>query len=412
MRDLWIVLKFEFFEMIKKKGYILSTVFLGLLTFALAVSPMIWNQSTDKPTSEVNQGISIENAGYVLNQIDAKDKEILINLLKIKGSEIYDSVESLTKDLKNEKIQIGFEVESLNKVKTHYFNRGMASEQEPLFLEIVKQIGRSKDYGQLGVDINQINEIEARAVENEVIILGRDSLSNYFITYFMSFAIYMLVILYGSTVATAIAREKDDRTMELLVTSTKPSNLIIGKVFGVGLGTLLQVSFFVVCGLIGFLIAKDYYPEMIQLVFKTSLTWDLILIYIFYYLFGFILYLFVFSAVGSSVSRVEDVSSAMGPIMFLIMAAVFVSMFSFADSGGWLNKIAATLPFTSFLVMPTRYIMSVVPMGELLISMFMMLFFVGLFAWISMKIYRWGTLYYGNKVSLIKMVKEALSRND
>ena len=111
--------------------------------------------------------------------------------------------------------------------------------------------------------------------------------------------------------------------MELLITSTRPTQLILGKVTAVGV-SLLQVACIVISGLIGFSIAKGSYPEVVLMVFESSLTPDSIFVMIFFSLFGFFLYTFIYASLGSLVSRIEDLASGVMPITFVAMIALFL----------------------------------------------------------------------------------------
>ena len=115
--------------------------------------------------------------------------------------------------------------------------------------------------------------------------------------------------------------------MELLITSTRPTQLILGKVTAVIGVSLLQVACIVISGLIGFSIAKGSYPEVVLMVFESSLTPDSIFVMIFFSLFGFFLYTFIYASLGSLVSRIEDLASGVMPITFVAMIALFLAMF-------------------------------------------------------------------------------------
>lgn len=408
MRDFLTVFWFELVTMLKKKAVIVSTLIIAGLVLAVTLFPMLLSSDGNGEEPEFKP---LTNVGFVLTDLDQIAHDSIVNTFKIDEDYLFDTESDLTKSIQSQEVEMGFVVRDLTNVKTIYLNR-TEFDNESIFMTFLTELNRSLQYGELGVDVIQINKIESAQINNEIEVLGRDSMNNFFITYVLSFAIYMIVIFYGTSVATAVAREKDDRTMELLVTSTKPTNLIVGKVMAVGIGTILQMAIIFIVGFIGFNIAKGSYPEIVMMIFNSSLTWDMVLVYAFYYITGYFLYLFLFSAVGSIVSRVEDVNSAVMPIMFLIMIAVFVSMFSISYINGTIMKAAALIPFTSFIAMPTRYLLAAVSLPELLMSMGAMILGVIVLAYISIRIYRWGTLYYGNKISLFKIFKQAFSSRD
>lgn len=127
-------------------------------------------------------------------------------------------------------------------------------------------------------------------------------------------------------------------------------------------------------------------------------------------MFGFILYLFLFAALGSTVSKMEDLAGATSLVQFLFIAAYLLATVSAQMPDSTLAVIGSVIPFTSVMVMPLRCAMTTVPWGQLILAGGLMLLFVAFFAFLSIKIYRWGSLNYGNKTKLSRIVQEALRR--
>jgi ABC-2 type transport system permease protein len=198
--------------------------------------------------------------------------------------------------------------------------------------------------------------------------------------------------------------------MEILITSTKPDALIVGKVFANGVAGLLQ--FFIVYGsaLIGYLINQANYPSIVSQMLFGSLSWDAILVFMVFTSLGYLLYLFVYASLGSLVSKVEDVGSSVSIITMVFMVAYLVATFGMNMPNGLMIKIGSYVPFTAILSMPIRYFMTAVPVLELIISLTLMALTTWFFAIISIRIYRLGSLSYGNKMSLVKALKAIFQR--
>lgn len=219
------------------------------------------------------------------------------------------------------------------------------------------------------------------------------------------FAIYMLVIMYGSFVATSVAREKDNRTMEVLITSTKPTTLIIGKVFANALGGLAQFGFILGIGILGFFLNQSNYPtEIVKGLFQ-GLTFSNMGIFLLFTMFGYLLYLFIYASLGSLVSKIEDVNSTITPITLLFMVAYAISALAMEMPKNTIVKISSYIPFTSILSMPVRNFQMSIPWYELTISLVIMLLTTMFFAFISIRIYRMGSLNYGKKIKLSQAIK-------
>lgn len=404
MRNYWNVFRFEALDLLKKKSTLIITLALSVIVLGVALLPMILveDEASEPDYNEYQQ--QFEGAAYHLGALDESSRAVLIESLGIEDQQLFESAEELTQAITNEEYNVGFDVHSLLSFETIYYNRVLTS-FESLFGNVLLDVYRWQEYEALGIDPSEIIEVENTQVESTVTILGRDSISNYFVTYILSFVVYFIVLMYGNTIASNVAREKDTRAMELLITSTRPTQLILGKVTAVIGVSLLQVACIVVSGLIGFSIAKGSYPEVVLMVFESSLTPDSIFVMIFFSLFGFFLYTFIYASLGSLVSRIEDLASGVMPITFVAMIALFLAMFSIDDVDGIVNRIASIVPFTSFIAMPSRYMLTVVSPFEMALAMGLLALTTVLFAYLSIRIYRWGTLHYGNRVGFFKALR-------
>lgn len=200
--------------------------------------------------------------------------------------------------------------------------------------------------------------------------------------------------------------------MEILITSTKPSALIIGKVFANAVGGLLQLSMILATGIVGYLLNQSNYPEVLRTMLFSGLSWDAIMTFALFTSIGYLLYLFLYASLGSLVSKVEDVGSAVTPITLLFIVAYAIATIGLNAPTNPAVKIGSFVPFTAIMAMPIRYFMTYVPLLDILISLTLMIVTTVLLAILSIKIYRLGSLSYGNKLSLVSAVKLILSKED
>lgn len=406
MRNYFNVFRFEFLDLLKKKSTMVVTVILAVLIFGVSLMPLVLQDADSDETDDfLEYQQQFESAGYDLSSLDETNVNVLVQTLNIQQNQLYDTKEQLQTAIENEKHPIGFSVHSLLSFEAIYFNRGIVS-YEGIFESVLRQIYRNSSYNELGIEPQAVEQIENTPIESETTILGRDSIGNYLITYVLSFVIYFVVLMYGNSIATSVAREKDSRTMELLITSTKPTQLILGKVSAVVSLSLLQVAIIVLSGFIGFTIAKDAYPEVVLMIFESTLTFDMVFVTLFFSVFGYLLYMFIYASLGSLVSRIEDLAASVMPITFVAMIGLFISMMSIQNVDGILNRLASIIPFTSFIAMPTRYLLTVVSTFDMVLAMTLLIVTTIMFAYLSIKIYRWGTLHYGNRVGFFKAIGE------
>ncbi|MDO9592554.1 MAG: ABC transporter permease, partial [Erysipelotrichaceae bacterium] len=269
----------------------------------------------------------------------------------------------------------------------------------------LRQLQIRRNLVEMNLDPNQVNQAYNVNISINEEVIGKDASDSFLIAYVLMFAVYMLVIMYGAMVSTSVAREKDNRTMELLITSTKPDALIIGKVFANGLAGVLQFGFISIVAILGIFVNRANYPSEILSMVLGGLRWDSMMVFLIFTFFGYLLYLFIYASLGSLVSKMEDVSSSVAPITLLFIASYVIATLGLQMPEIMIVKIGSYIPFTAILAMPVRYFLTSVSWIELVISLMLMTFTAWLFARISIDIYRLGSLNYGNKLSFVKAIQ-------
>jgi ABC-2 type transport system permease protein len=237
--------------------------------------------------------------------------------------------------------------------------------------------------------------------------LGKDQVTNFFYTYIMIFALYMVIILYGQMVATNVASEKDSRAMELLITSAKPASMMFGKVIASCIAGLTQIVCIFGSAFLFYQINQESWGDNAIIASLFRIPGELLLYMIIFFVLGFLVYAFLFSAVGSLASKVEDINTSSMPVTMLFVAAFMIVMFSMTSGNvdSTLMQVCSYIPFTSPMAMFTRIAMSQVPFYQILISVVILVVFAYAIGILSAKIYRVGVLLYGNKPKLTSVMK-------
>lgn len=193
--------------------------------------------------------------------------------------------------------------------------------------------------------------------------------------------------------------------MELLITSCKPSSLILGKVAASGVSAVLQMGIIFLGAFIGYKINQSTMPPYLTAMLSGTLTMQYVITYLLYSIVGYVMYLFLYAALGSTVSKVEDVNNATGLVQILFVAGYISSSFAMNMPNSPLSVVTSIFPFTSLMVMPLRSAIVTVPVWQYLLSGSLLILSAVLLAALSIKIYRWGTLNYGNKKGLLHAVR-------
>lgn len=406
MRNFRTVFEFEFFQQIKKKAVIVSTILLAIVAFGGAAAPGIINHF-NKPTEfDGSEGASYLNdsipGGYFVSN------EEIAQTLNIDESSLYPTEDALKEAVKSGKESKGYAIYDYDHYKTYFHDKGFLGGRDDPLNEVLKDYIVTQKFNEKGISIAEYQALNDVKINAEEEVLGRDTSTQYLLAFAYVITLYAVILMFGSIVATAVAREKDSRTMELLITTTDPKNLIIGKVLAVTCASVIQCGIIFISGLISYFIFKGMYPKMFLLIAKSMFDLSMLGMYIFYFILGLLLYMFIFAALGSVVSRMEDVSNAISPVMFLFIASYMIAMSALQSGESILVKIASWIPFFSVMVMPIRNAITTVAIYEVIGSTVLTIVFIYLFARLSIRIYRWGTLNYGNKPNFFKVCKEVL----
>ena len=237
--------------------------------------------------------------------------------------------------------------------------------------------------------------------------------------------IYMFIFVYGAMVMQGVLEEKTNRIVEVMVSSIKPFQFMMGKIIGIGLVGLTQFFLWAVLVLIINVIAgvalvmPQINPEMINAAMtapELSKTQEIIgslssinvaeivSCFIIFFIGGYLIYASLFAAIGSMVNSQEDTQQFMLPVTLLILFAFYAGFYSINNPNGPLAFWASMIPFSSPIVMITRLPFDV-PLWEILLSIAILFITVFLMVKLSAKIYRTGILMYGKKPNMKEIWK-------
>ncbi len=262
-----------------------------------------------------------------------------------------------------------------------------------------------------GLSSERVAEIMAVTADGETETLGRDQMQNFLYTYIMIFALYMVILLYGQMVATGVATEKSSRAMELLVTSARPTSMMFGKVLASCLAGFSQLTLVFGTAILLYNLNREALSHpLIASIFDIPV--ELFLYLIVFFVLGFLIYAFLFGAIGSTASKLEDINTSVMPITFLFIIAFMVVMFSMSAGSvdNTAMRIASYVPFTSPMAMFTRICMSTVAWYEILISIAVLVGGAVGVGVLSARIYRVGVLLYGTPPKLGKILKAVFGK--
>jgi ABC-2 type transport system permease protein len=304
----------------------------------------------------------------------------------------------------------------------------------------------------LNIDPKRIDSIRSQARETKIdpvrVVEGNElkksnSGVSFIVGYASAFLIYITLFIYGTMVMRGVMEEKTNRIAEVVVSSVRPYQLMMGKITGIGAVGLTQFFIWIILitGLItlaGAFVPPDVLQQVqdaqaqmpgqgqqisqfAQTYAKTqvelsSVNWGLILFcFIFYFIGGYLFYAALFAAVGSSVNEdPQDAQSLLLPITMPIIFAIIIMINSISNPDNSLAIWSSMIPFFSPIVMMSRIPFGVpgtVPWWQLGLSMALLVGGFLFTTWVAAKIYRTGILLYGKKPTWKEMIKWAFRKN-
>ncbi len=240
-----------------------------------------------------------------------------------------------------------------------------------------------------------------------------------FIGIVMAFAIYMAVLLYGAAVMNGVLEEKRDKVVELILSSVRARDLLIGKVLGIGGAGLLQMAIWVLVA--AFMLSYgavlsgifDVDPATVQQVQEAPLL-DMIPpsaapIFLVFFAAGFLTYSSLYAALGAVTNTAQEAQQFVFPVMMPLLVGVLIAMSGAQNPDTTMVVFGSIFPLTSPLVMPVRAVTGSVPLHELLLSIALAFATAAFIVWTAAKIYRIGILSSGKRPTFGQLVRWARS---
>ena len=408
MKQFGKILKFELKNYAKNKAFVGVTIFLMVVIAIVMFFPRITAlfESDDPSDTTADLSVMLVKADDP-TQADMV-KETFAASFTDYDVQITDAEISVIKDkITSGDVECAFVMTGATSFTYYVDNLSMYDMNPDIATGVLQQIYQMNAMINGGMSAEDATGVMSIQINGEVESLGKDQMQNFFYTYIMIFALYMVILLYGQMVAMSVATEKSSRAMELLITSTKPINMMFGKVLAACMAGLVQLVAIFGSALVFYNVNKSYWGDngIIDSIF--NIPPELFVYMLIFFLLGFLIYAFLYGAISSTVSKLEDINTAVQPVTFLFVIGFMVVMFSMSSGSvdNVLMTVCSYIPFTSPMAMFTRIAMSTVPWYEIAISIGILVastFGIGI---LSAKIYRVGVLMYGTSPKISNIIK-------
>lgn len=420
MKQFWSVFRFELNGYFKAKPYRVMTILFAVVLMIVLSYPnlktLFAKEETPAAETAVTQidqltaDTADEDVIAIVNQNGALSDEGLVLLANAMGTDMYlttDDADTVRDAVKSGVYAGAVVIESPQTATYIARNVSLTDDTASTLYAAMTTALRYETLSGLGLSDADTQEILNPSVSITVDELGVNQTETFFYTYIMLMALYMAIVIYGQMVASSVATEKGSRTMELLITSARPNSLLFGKIIAAGLAGFIQMAALFGTAALFFHINAAAWAgnDIMASIFNMPLP--IVGYVLLFFLLGFFLYAFMYGAVGSLVSRVEDVSASIMPIMlcFVFAFIVVISAVSSGNADSSLMIVCSYIPLTSPMAMFARVAMSTPAWYEIVISVAILLGTTVGIGFLSAAIYRMGVLMYGKAPKLGELVK-------
>lgn len=420
----FVIAKREYLTYVKSKGFIIATLLVPIFWLIIIIVPSLLTRYffekseikialVDKTQTGIGQEVvSLDPQTFYLENLTESE----LNKKILDGSlEAYIAIddESIKNNLVNIYVKGGSGIGYLSKIEN-----------------IIGKTFRKHLLAQSGVDTALIKLIE-RDLKIETKKVTTEGIQKDYSTFYSIFGyisatlLFVLISLYGGIVIRGVVEEKANRIVEILLSSTKPFDIMLGKVLGLGSVGLTQILIWIVFLSVislfsGQIISMFIPPQSTQIPMPNEpsnqyalqskfvippIPTEFVIFFVVYFLLGYFLIASIYAGLGSAVDQEQDAQSLIAPFSLLFLIPVFFISLMVANPNGTMPTILSLFPPFTPVLMIARMTSGSVPAWQLLLSVILMLLSILIAVKISAKMYRTGILIYGKKPTFKEIIR-------
>jgi ABC-2 type transport system permease protein len=415
MGKIWIVLKSEFIRRVRSKWFIIGTLLAPVGMLAITILPAA---ITYLAVERGERSVLVIDESGVLFEHFKEERGVVFEASRMSVSEARAAVEAGLYDgylLLPETLAQG--IGSATYLSSGGAGMGISGRLNRIVNRAVERHRLFEQ--QASPEIIAVLEQRVEVRTSRIAAgkdAGGDSMTSSLAGYLMGFVIYMSVFIYGAMVMHGVIEEKTSRVVEIMASSVRPFDLLMGKVLGIGAMGLLQMLLwgilliggaFLIGGVAGMFIdpgaitmdlASGEIPELPG-IGAISIPWAVVFWFLLYFLGGYLLYASLFAAVGAAVDQSQDAQSLMFPVTIPIIIPILFISYVIEEPNAPLSIGLSMVPLFSPILMMVRLGAANVPLYEVITSFSLLIAGFLIAIWMSARIYRIGILMYGKKAS-------------
>jgi len=388
---------------------LITPILLGLLIFFPAYLSSV---SSELEKEEQKNIAVVENNDFYFSRLINSDQ---FRFTKIPEIEVDNIKSNFSESTYYAILDFTSEENIINFISDKQLNNSIISEIERSIIKIKL----NQNYKDADIDISILSELDPNLKFNNIIITddGNEQGANQdmrtAISFISGFLIYIFIFMYGSMVMRGVIEEKTNRIVEIIISSVKPFQLLIGKIIGVALVGFTQFVLWVLLSILVANIAGNTFLSDNPVGIFDSISYllvginlnSLILYFIFYFIGGYLLYSSFFACIGAAVDNETDTHQMVLPVTIPLILSMAMITAIVNSPDGTLAFWMSIFPLSSPIVMMVRLPFGGVENWEILLSATVLLLSFLLTTWVSSRIYRIGILMYGKKASFRELYR-------
>lgn len=423
-----IIIRREYMERVTKKSFIITTLLMPVIMLGLMMAPVLIAMFSESDNRNI---LVIDNSADTISSRlqNTPTLTFLPQNISVDSARRVESVDAV--------LVIPESIYDNGATLQIYTNGASSMEVESAITGQFNDIIESQRLKNYNIDdLDEIisavhSDVKLQSLRNDEEATESSTMLSYMLGLILTLMLYMCLLLYGQMVMTSIIEEKNNRVLEIVVSSVRPTQLMLGKICGIGLVAITQIviwgvllsamSAFVLPAVLPAGVSADMAAlsaegasanistdlELLQALSMLGNVAYIIQLFGLLLLFligGFMLYSAIYAAIGSAVDNIQDAGQLQSIVVFPIIIGIVVAMQAASDPGSSMAMWTSMIPFTSPMVMMARIPFGI-PAWEIAVSLIILVISFFIVVWFAAKIYRVGIFMYGKKPSFKELIR-------
>lgn len=423
-----IIIRREYMERVTKKSFIITTLLMPVIMLGLMMAPVLIAMFSESDNRNI---LVIDNSADTISSRlqNTPTLTFLPQNISVDSARRVESVDAV--------LVIPESIYDNGATLQIYTNGASSMEVESAITGQFNDIIESQRLKNYNIDdLDEIisavhSDVKLQSLRNDEDATESSTMLSYMLGLILTVMLYMCLLLYGQMVMTSIIEEKNNRVLEIVVSSVRPTQLMLGKICGIGLVAITQIviwgvllsamSAFVLPAVLPAGVSADMAAlsaegasanintdlELLQALSMLGNVAYIIQLFGLLLLFligGFMLYSAIYAAIGSAVDNIQDAGQLQSIVVFPIIIGIVVAMQAASDPGSSMAMWTSMIPFTSPMVMMARIPFGI-PAWEIAVSLIILVISFFIVVWFAAKIYRVGIFMYGKKPSFKELIR-------